>query len=69
VDDGAGRRPFPTVHVIGFFALWGGLGDVLFDAPSGAARHVVVAYLLRGLMAGAVAGYFIARGLRQSWHG
>lgn len=69
MDDGERGRSFSTVHVVGFFALWGALGDVLFDAPTGAARHVMIAYLFRGLIAGAATGYLFARAMKKFWHG
>ena len=63
------KRPYPTVHVVGFLALFGALSDVLLDAPPGAPRHVMIAYIFRGLIAGGAAGYFFARAMRHFWAG
>ena len=61
-------RRVPMRYVVGFFAVWGGLCDVLLDAPAGAARHVVIAYLIRGLVSGGVTGYCFARTMRWLGH-
>ena len=69
MEENTHKRPYPTVHVVGFFALFGALCDVLLDAPSGAPRHVMIAYLFRGLIAGAATGYVFARAMRHFWAG
>ena len=69
MGDSVGKRPYPTIHVVGFFALFGALCDVLLDAPAGAPRHVMIAYLFRGLTVGGATGYFFARAMRHFWAG